>query len=116
MEECKAMPKPMILITNLKKVTNSSSDLVDPMFYRWLIGSLMYLVNNMPDICFSVNTLNQVMVKSSQEQWVSMCDFDQSQGGDMFMLRFCWFIFHCFDDALTTMLVDGCSWSICRDE
>jgi hypothetical protein len=31
--------------------------------YRQLIGSLMYLVNTRPDICFAVNTLIQHMVE-----------------------------------------------------
>jgi hypothetical protein len=35
---------------------------VDSTLYHQLIGSLMYLVNARPDICFSVNTLSQFMV------------------------------------------------------
>ena len=33
------------MVTNLKKVVTSDSELVDPRIYRKLIGSLMYLVN-----------------------------------------------------------------------
>jgi hypothetical protein len=36
---------------------------VDSTLYRQLIGSLMYLVNTRPDICFVVNTLSQFMVE-----------------------------------------------------
>jgi hypothetical protein len=44
--------------------------LVDPTLYRQLIGSLMYLVNTRPDICFVVNTLSQFMVDSRRVHWV----------------------------------------------
>jgi hypothetical protein len=43
MEDCKPMATPMI--TNLKKVTTSDLELVDPTLYRQLIGSFMCLVN-----------------------------------------------------------------------
>jgi hypothetical protein len=69
MEDCKPMATPMI--TNLKKVTTSDSELVDPTLYKQLIGSLMYLVNTRPDICFAVNTLSQFMVEPRQEHWVA---------------------------------------------
>ena len=47
---------------NLKKLSDAAadSDLVDPMVYRQLVGSLMYLVNNRLDICFTVSTLGQL--------------------------------------------------------
>jgi hypothetical protein len=69
MEYCKPMATPMI--TNLKRVTTSESELVDPTLYRQLIGSLMYLVNSRPNICFVVNTLSQFMVELRQEHWVA---------------------------------------------
>ena len=61
MEDYKPMSTPMI--TNWKKLSASNSQLVDAIVYRQLIGSLMYLVNTRPNICFSVNTLSQYMVE-----------------------------------------------------
>jgi len=60
-----------LMITNLKKLGASYSDLVDPTMYMQLIGSLMYLVNTRPDICFAINTLSQFMVKPRQVHWVA---------------------------------------------
>jgi hypothetical protein len=60
MMECKSMETPMVM--NIKFLSDSSSYLVDPMMYRQLIRSLMYLVNTRPGICFVVNTLSQYMV------------------------------------------------------
>ena len=54
---CKAMD------TNLKLLTNESSELVDVTQYRQIIGSLMYLSNTRPDICFAVNPLSQYPVQ-----------------------------------------------------
>ena len=59
MEDCRPMSTPMI--TNWKKLHASEGELVDPTLYRQLIGSLMYLVNSRPDLCFVVNTLSQFM-------------------------------------------------------
>jgi hypothetical protein len=56
MEECHPMATPMI--TNIKKVTSSDLELVDPMLYMQLIGFLMYLVNIRPYICFALDTLS----------------------------------------------------------
>jgi hypothetical protein len=56
MGDSRPMTTPMI--TNWKKLHASESQLVDSTLYRQLIGSLMYLVNTRPDICFAVNTLS----------------------------------------------------------
>ena len=58
MMECKAMATPMAL--NLKLLSNASSEMVDAMMSRQMIGSLMYLKNMRPDIFFAMNTLRHV--------------------------------------------------------
>ena len=52
MLECKSMATPMD--TNLKLLANALSKLVDVTLYRHIIGSLMYLTNTRPNICFAV--------------------------------------------------------------
>ena len=65
----KSMSTPMT--PNPKKLCNDDSYLVDPTMYRQLIGSLMYLVNTRPDICFVVSTLSQYMCEPRQTHWVA---------------------------------------------
>jgi hypothetical protein len=69
MLDCRPMSMPMV--TNWKKLDASRSEAVDPTLYRQLIGSLMYLVNTRPDICFAVNTLSQFMVEPRRLHWVA---------------------------------------------
>eukprot|EP00253_Pinus_taeda_P008797 PITA_08797 len=69
MEDCRPMSTPMI--TNWKKLHASDSELVDPTLYRQLIGSMVYLVNTRPDICFAVNTMSQFMCEPRKVQWVA---------------------------------------------
>jgi hypothetical protein len=56
MEDCGPMSTPMK--TNWKKLHYSEIELVDRTLYHQLIGSMMYLVNTRPDICFFVNSLS----------------------------------------------------------
>ena len=58
MMDCKAMTTPMA--SNMKLLNYASSETVDATMYRQMIGSLMYLTNMRPDICFVVNTLRHV--------------------------------------------------------
>ena len=60
MMDCKAMATPMA--SNLKLLSDASSEMVDATMYRQMIGSLMYLMNTRPDICFVVNTLSQYLI------------------------------------------------------
>ena len=61
MMDCKALTTPMA--SNLKLLSDASSDSVDATMYRQMIGSLIYLTNTRPDICFAVNsnTLSQFL-------------------------------------------------------
>jgi hypothetical protein len=61
MLECKSMNTPME--TKLKLLFDTSLDLIDATLYRQIIGSLMYLTNTRPDICFAVNALSQFLVE-----------------------------------------------------
>jgi hypothetical protein len=69
MIECKSMPTPMVM--DLKKMSNADSRKIDPHLYRQLIGSLMYLVNTRPDICYAVNVLSQFMSQPRQTHWIA---------------------------------------------
>jgi hypothetical protein len=60
MQDSRPMATPTV--TKLKKIDSSVSELAYPRLYRQLIGSLMYLVNTRPNICFAVNNLSQFMV------------------------------------------------------
>ena len=57
--DCKAMATPMA--SNLKLLSDASSESIDATMYRQMIGSLMYLMNTRLDICFAVNTLSQFL-------------------------------------------------------
>jgi hypothetical protein len=71
MTDCKSMPTPMVM--DLKKMNEASTDSgeIDPHFYRQLIGSLMYLVNTKPDICYVVNVLSELMSQPRQTHWIA---------------------------------------------
>ena len=58
MTDYKSMPTPMVM--DLKKMNEASTDSgnIDPHLYRQLIGSLMYLVNTRPDICYAMTVLS----------------------------------------------------------
>ena len=58
MMDNKVMDTPMA--SNLKLLSDASSESVDAMMYHHMIGSLMYLTNTRPYICFAVNTLRHV--------------------------------------------------------
>ena len=59
MMDCKELTTPMA--SNLKLLSDASSETVDATMYHQMIGSLMYLMNTRPDICFTMNTLSQYL-------------------------------------------------------
>jgi hypothetical protein len=69
MLDCKAMATPMV--SNLKFLQDMTSETVDVTLYRKMVGSLMYLTNMRPDICFVVNTLSQYMEQPRQVHLVA---------------------------------------------
>jgi hypothetical protein len=69
MLECKSMATPMEM--NLKLLVDTSLELFDATLYRHIIGSLMYLTNTRPDICFSMNALSQYLVEPKRVHLVA---------------------------------------------
>ena len=59
----KAMTTPMA--SNLKLLSVSSSERIDTMMYHQIIGSLLYLMNTIPDNFFAMNTLRHVHLIAS---------------------------------------------------
>ena len=59
MMDCKEITTPMA--SNLKLLCDASSKSIDATIYHQMIGSLTYLTNMRPNICFVVNTLIQVL-------------------------------------------------------
>ena len=65
MMDCMASP----MASNLKLLSDASSETVDTTMYRQMIGSLMYL---RPDICFAVNTLRHVHLMVAKHAGVQL--------------------------------------------
>jgi len=53
----------------LTKEDASSSEVVKATIYRQLVGSLVYLVNTRPDMCYEVKKFIQAMVKPTKLYW-----------------------------------------------
>jgi hypothetical protein len=57
--------------TKLNLLVDTSSELIDATMYRQIIGSLMYLTNTWPYICFVVNTMSQYLVEPKRVHLVA---------------------------------------------
>jgi hypothetical protein len=55
MTECRSMPTLMVMNSKKMNEDYSESGKIDPYLYRKLIGSLMYLVNTRPNICYALS-------------------------------------------------------------
>ena len=60
MLDCKVMAK--LMESKLKLLCDTSLEIVDAILYIKMIGSLMYLMNTIPNVFFAVNTLSQYML------------------------------------------------------
>eukprot|EP00253_Pinus_taeda_P031026 PITA_31026 len=67
MEKCKPMQTP--LAGNWRTEAATSREVVEATVYRQLVGSLMYLMNTRPDLCYVVNQLSQTMVQPTKMFW-----------------------------------------------
>ena len=67
MESCKPMETP--IVTNWRKEDATSGEEVDANIYQQLVGSLMYLVNTQPDMCYAFKPLSQAMVRPTKLFW-----------------------------------------------
>ena len=67
MESNKPLETP--LAGNWRKEDATSEEVVEAIVYRKLVGSLMYLVNTRPDMCYVVNHLSQAMVRPTKMYW-----------------------------------------------
>ncbi|XP_019181951.1 PREDICTED: uncharacterized protein LOC109177096 [Ipomoea nil] len=70
MESCKPLATPIAVAA--QHTTTPSAALDDPMPYRQLVGSLMYLLITRPDLGYAVNRLCQFMHAPTQENWVAL--------------------------------------------
>ena len=72
MIDFKAMTTPMT--TNLNLLNDDTLEAIDATLYRRIIGSLMYLTNKRPDICFIVNTSIYGESQTYLPSWIQTCD------------------------------------------
>eukprot|EP00253_Pinus_taeda_P034018 PITA_34018 len=67
MDMCKPMETP--LTGNWRKEDATLGEVIATTVYWQLVGSLMYLVNTQPDLCFAMNQLSQAMVQPTKLFW-----------------------------------------------
>ena len=68
--DCKSMD--ITMVTNLNMLSGSSSYLVDPMMYKQMIRSSMYMFNTILDIWFVVNTLIQYIINPKHVHLITL--------------------------------------------
>ena len=59
MSDCKSSPTPFQSGVNL--IVESTTPLVDATLYRQLVGSLIYLTHNRPDLSFVISLVSRFM-------------------------------------------------------
>eukprot|EP00253_Pinus_taeda_P030565 PITA_30565 len=63
------------LAGNRQKEDGTLGEVVEAIVYRQLVGSLMYLMNARPDMCYAVNQLSQVMTEGVKLQGFTDADW-----------------------------------------
>ena len=58
-----------LLLGNWRKEDATSGEVVDATVYTQLVGSLLYIVNTRPEICYTFNQMIQAMVKPTKLFW-----------------------------------------------
>ena len=69
MQDCTTCTLPMDPGIKLQK--DMQSNTFDPQLYRSLVGSLIYLTNTRPDICYAVSCLSRYMDLPQQTHWTA---------------------------------------------
>ena len=64
-----AGPEKFRMEQNLKLSLTGGEKLNDPSKYKWLAGTLIYLIVTMPDIVYSIRMLSQFMHEPRKLHW-----------------------------------------------
>ena len=67
MTNCKTNPTPVIIGLRLSKDDEGST--VDPMLFKSLVGSLMYLTATRPNIMYGVSLISRFMESPKDSHW-----------------------------------------------
>ena len=67
MSNCKSVPTPVIIALKLSKDDDGST--VDPMLFKRLVVSLMYLTATIPDIMYGVSVISRFMELLLERGW-----------------------------------------------
>lgn len=57
--------------TNLKLERNSEGEAADSTIFKQLVGSLRYICNSRPDICFGVGLVSKFMDNPKKSHWIA---------------------------------------------
>ena len=67
MKDCKPSKTPFLLGVKLEEA--DSSPMVNNTLYRQLIGCLLYLTHNQPDLCYAVSVASRYMYQPHEIYW-----------------------------------------------
>eukprot|EP00253_Pinus_taeda_P032204 PITA_32204 len=84
MEKCKPMQTP--LVGNWRKEDATLGEVVEAIVYKQLMGSLMYLVNTRPDLCYARRSEGVKLQGFTDADWVGSPSDRKSTSGGIFDL------------------------------